>query len=452
MKTLTAQTFKTALKKHYPLLVLLAACAVVWASMATYTNWDAELEYEATTSVLSQGIPYISTGMTINQPPLGFYTAASAFKLFGESYQNGVILSGAFGLGCVAMVYALGTVLYGRRTGLGAAAVFGFTPWHVFMSRIFLIDNECMFLGLMFLVLGVVAVRRNSEKLLLSAGIVFGLALMTKLFAVFLLIPLLLIIYFNRKEPGFRITRRAALIFAAPTLIMQFIWYGLISNENFVGVYFNTDFFHPNRVADPNMVFVPATLVDSAGVFVFVAVTFAVSVAIGYRKRLGALLKVDAACFLTVLAVTGVNSLLVFLLHMNPPYISVVKYSYMALPFFCLLAASVLDKVAVLLAGLTKRDRTRWLKRGLIAFGAALIFVSLLESTLFLNKWYPFASFGVDTISYYPFFLKTDAPPLGTMLLMQYGGLVLAVFSLFLEPLMTQMKRSLRTLHIALKS
>ena len=138
--------------------------------MGTYTNWDSQLEYEAASSVLTGGFPMLSTGFMINQPPLGFYTAAPIFQLFGLSYLNGVALATAFGLGSVALVYALGTVLYGRKTGLVASALFGLVPWHVYMSRIFLIDNQCLFWSLLFLVFGVLAVKRNSDRLVLGQG------------------------------------------------------------------------------------------------------------------------------------------------------------------------------------------------------------------------------------------------------------------------------------------
>jgi len=60
----------------------------------------------------------------INQPPLGFYMDAPVFHLAGLSYQNGIGVVTAFGLGCVVLVYALGVLLYGKNTGLVAAALF----------------------------------------------------------------------------------------------------------------------------------------------------------------------------------------------------------------------------------------------------------------------------------------------------------------------------------------
>ena len=174
------KSLKQFLIAHYPLIGVLLGSFLIAASMGTYTNWDSQLEYEAASNVLTSGFPMLSTGFMINQPPLGFYTAAPVFQLFGLSYLNGVALATAFGLGSVALVYALGTLLYGRKTGLVASALFGLIPWHVYMSRIFLIDNQCLFWSLLFLVFGVLAVKRNSDKLMLGGRGVFCFSVFDK--------------------------------------------------------------------------------------------------------------------------------------------------------------------------------------------------------------------------------------------------------------------------------
>jgi 4-amino-4-deoxy-L-arabinose transferase-like glycosyltransferase len=168
---------------------------------------------------------------------------------------NGVAVTSAFGLGCVAAVYALGTVLYGKKTGLVAAALFGFIPWHVYLSRIFLIDNQCLFLSLLFLTVGIMAVKRNSEKLVAVAGVFFALAFLTKLFAVFALVPLALIILLNRKEIAFKLDARKILFFLLPTLFAQAVWFGGFANQNFFAVYLPSDFTHPVLVLTLNSLF-----------------------------------------------------------------------------------------------------------------------------------------------------------------------------------------------------
>ena len=258
---LDERKLKAFLTTHYPLIGVLLASFLITTSMGTYTNWDAQLEFEAASNVLIRGFPYVTTGLMINQPPLGFYAAASVLGTFGLSYLNGVGLASAFGLGCVALVYALGAMLYGKRTGLVAAALFGFVPWHIYMSRIFLIDNQYLFFSLLFLTVGVLAVKRNSEKLVLAAGVFFALAFLTKLFAVFTLVPLLLIVYLNRKEGVFKLSGRKVLFFVLPSIVLQAVWFGGFSHQNLFWGFLHSDLTHPVLVTDPSSPFLPLIFV-----------------------------------------------------------------------------------------------------------------------------------------------------------------------------------------------
>jgi 4-amino-4-deoxy-L-arabinose transferase-like glycosyltransferase len=432
------------IKAHYPLVGILLGSFLIAASMGTYTNWDAQLEYEAATSIAHQGFPYLSTGLMINQPPFGFYTAAAAFNLLSASYQNGVALATFFGVASVALVYALGAMLYGRRTGLVASALFGLVPWHVYMSRTFLIDNQYIFWSLLFLVAGVLAVRRKSDKLVAAAGTVFALALLTKLFAVFILIPFLLIVYFAHKDRTFPISKRKLLLMTLPILLSQAVWYGVFAPQNFHAVYSSTDFSHPVYVSDPSPLFVPDIWVKSAGIFLFAAAAFAVAFAFTYRAKLRALLRVDLICLLTVAAVGAANSFLVLAFHLTVPYVSVFKYTYMALPFICLVAASVADKTAVLLAdGGWKKMRMHWAIPVQVAVGLLLAVASMLQSIQYLGAWFDYASFGVDTVTYYPFNLYAQTSYGAVLHTLQYGALALIILSLLLPALISRLKRQI---------
>lgn len=443
------KSFKAFIGEHYQFIAILIASFLIAFPMGTYTNWDSQLEYEAATSILTRGFPYVTTGLMINQPPLGFYTAASVFASIGLSYLNGVGLVTAFGLGSVTLVYALGTLLYGKKTGLVAAALFGFVPWHVYLSRIFLIDNQYLFFSLLSVIIGVFAVRRNSEKLVLAAGVVFALALLTKLFAIFSLIPLLLIIYLNRKENAFKLTKKNIILFVAPSLILQAIWFGIFANQNFWGVYFSSDFSHPVLIDNPNWTFLPITLVKATGWFLFIAILFSLAIGFMYRQKLAGLLRIDAVCFGTIAVIAGLNLLLVFGFHLIVPYISVLKYNYLALPFFCLLAASLADKSKILIGSLELKRKSDLFKPILVGVGLVLLFASLLESTLFLNDWTGFVSFGVDSVTYYGFNLFSEAVSDDFLLPMHFAALVLIVLGMFWPLVSSTARRSLRGLQKA---
>lgn len=444
---------KTFFKAHYPLIGVLIGSFLIAASMGTYTNWDAQLEYEAATSTVAQGFPYLSTGLMINQPPLGFYSAAAAFQLIGSSYQNAVTLTTLFGVASVALVYALGALLYGRKTGLVASALFGLIPWHVYMSRIFLIDNQYLFWSLLFLVVGVLAVRRNSDKLIAAAGVFFAVALLSKVFAIFALVPMLLIVYFAEKNGTFPRSNRKLLLFALPVLISQAVWYGAFAPKNFLGVYFSTDFSHPVYVSDPSLLFLATVWGKSAGVFLFAAAAFALAFAFVYRSKLKILLRVDLICLLTVAVVAAANMFLVFGFHLTVPYVSVFKYTYMALPFLCLIAGSVADKGTALLAdGDWKKVRAHWVRLVLVAVGLLLVLASMIESVQYLGGWVDYASFGVDSVTYYPFNLYAQTAYSSILHTIQYYALIIVVLCLFLPFLVGKTHQALTQLRTILSN
>jgi 4-amino-4-deoxy-L-arabinose transferase-like glycosyltransferase len=436
------KSFRAFAGAHYQLLGVLLGAFLIAASTSTYTNWDAQLEFEAASNVVTRGFPFVTTGLMINQPPMGFYMDAPIFHTFGLTYLNGIGIATAFGLGSVALTYALGSMLYGKRTGLVAAALFSIIPWHIYISRIFLIDNQNLFFSLLFLVAGILAIRKNSQKLLAIAGTFFAIALMTKLFAIFMIAPLLLMIYFEKKETLLKPKLRDLLIFIAPTLILQTIWFGGFANQNFLGVYFSSDFTHPVLVANPLPLFWPTVLVKSAGWFLFLAAIFSLTLSLAYRKLLTKTLRWDALCLVTIAIVAGLNSLLVLGFHLIVPYVSVIKYSYVSLPFFCLLAASVADKGSLLIASIHQKKKKGIVKPVLVGLGAVLLFASLLESTLFLIKWLKFVSFGVDSITYYPFNVFSG-PIEGGFQAMHYAALGLVVLSIGFPFIVRGLKKSI---------
>jgi 4-amino-4-deoxy-L-arabinose transferase-like glycosyltransferase len=399
---LELKSFRALLSKHYQLIGVLIAALIVLASMGTYINWDAQTEFEAASSVVTRGFPYVTTGLMIDQPPFAFYMTAPVLQAFGLSYVNGVGFVTVLGIGCVALVYALGTLLYGKRTGLVAAGLFGLVPWQVFMARVYLIDVQYMFLSLLFLLIGVLAVKRNSEKLLAVSGVLFALAFLTKLFAIFLLVPLVLIVLFKGKESGFKLNLKKVMIFLAPSFIFQAVWFGGFANQHFFGVYFASDLTHPVLIADPSLTFLPRIFVESAGWFLPAAAIFALGLAFSFRRLFAKTHWVDVICAVTIVAVVGVNLGLVFGRHLLVPYVSAFKYDYAALPFVCLLAASLADKGRLLWDSLGKRK----VKLFLAGFGLVLVFDSLVESVMFLNhsEPYPLIDFKVDYVGhYFPF-------------------------------------------------
>jgi hypothetical protein len=307
------------------------------------------------------------------------------------------------------------------------------------MSKIFLIDNQNLFFSLLFITTAILAVRKNSQKLLAVAGVIFAVALMTKLFAVFMLVPLLLMIFLQRKELKFNLNLRKVLIFLVPSFVLQAIWFGGFANQNFFGVYFTSDITHPELVANPSPWFLPIILVKSAGWFLFAAGAFSLALSFFYKKIFAKTLWLDVVCIGVIAIVAGLDVFFVFGLHLTVPYISAFKYNYLALPFYCLLAASLAAKSGLLIKSVNWKNKIHLIKPVLVGVGALLLLASLLESVAFLVKWVGFVAFGVDSVIYYSFDVFSGATN-GFSPALPYVAVVLMVLSLACPFLMGTLK------------
>ena len=184
-----------------PLFIILIGVTLIAFSLGPYQSYDTQLEFEAASNVVKTGIPYVKAyGTAIDEPPLGFYIEALFFRIFGLSANTGVALVAFFGLGSTVLMYMIGKELYGKSTGFVAAALFGLNPWQLVLSRSFLIDTQCLFFSLLCLYVGILAIRKGSVKLALVTGVVFAAALLTKFYAAFVLIPLLLFYLYSRPK------------------------------------------------------------------------------------------------------------------------------------------------------------------------------------------------------------------------------------------------------------
>ncbi|MCW4024248.1 MAG: glycosyltransferase family 39 protein [Candidatus Bathyarchaeota archaeon] len=432
---MTAQNFKAFLLRHYPLIGVLIGALLLLLSIGEYHNWDSDLEFEAAGNVLSNGFPLVNHNI-INQPPLGFYINAPIFAISGLNYHNAISIQIAFALGCITLLYAAGTLLYGRRTGLAAAALFAVVPWQVYISKIFLIDVKALFFSLLFLIVAVYAVRRNSERLVLAAGAVFGIALLTKLYAVFMLVPIALLLFLNRQETDFRLSTRKLWIFLAPIALLQFVWYGIFFNSNFLNVYFSTDF--GGHLTNSSPTYLLNLLVQSGGWFLWAATIFSLVLTACFWRFFAGLRRMDLVCFGTVAVICSIDLLFAMVFGWPVPYISSFKYLYFAVPFFCLLAASLAAKSSKLIA-LGSKGSGRKTKIALAGFGAVLLVVSLFENALFIIEHPSEIFIRLDSFNYFP--LYQFSPAIADHQNFAYLGTATIILSLLLPLIMQILKR-----------
>jgi 4-amino-4-deoxy-L-arabinose transferase-like glycosyltransferase len=422
-----------------PLIIILIGAALVAFSLGTFQSYDTELEFEAASNIAKMGVPYVDAyGTIIDQPPLGFYTEALFFRIVGTSAAAGVTLMTLFGLGSIVIVYFLGKELYGRSTGLFAAALLGVSPWHLVLSRSFLLDAQCLFFSLLCLLVGVLAIRKNSVTFALASGLAFAAAMMTKFYAVFILVPLLLF-YIHSRPSNLKRVLSQLTAFSAPVLAFAFWWYQLFLGRPLLTILHHND-LHDVIPASTGVVASPffATnfLIDyGLGVAFIAAAAFSLLLGFALRKFFSKTVIVDLISLASMAFIVSVNVYLGAVMNLNVPYFSAVKYLYQALPLFVLLTASLSAKSF----SLFKTAKTASRLRRLLIYAVAAAALVLLAASLISSMYYTnalskrdYVQFRVEPGVDYGYALLNPMPTVDSSSLMtlQFYGFAMVLFGL----------------------
>jgi 4-amino-4-deoxy-L-arabinose transferase-like glycosyltransferase len=441
---MTRSIFKEVLVENYPIIAILIGVLLVSFSIGLYKNPDTLWEYKAANGVIQWGMPYTEVlGSLINQPPLGFYAEGLFLSIFGLSIETGTILVTIFGLGCIYLVYRIGKELYSKQTGIIASVMFALTPWELVLSRSFLIDTQCLFFSLLTIYFGILAIRVDSHKQFLIAGVAFALGFLTKFYAIFVLFPLALIYVHKKKVPKRLITQTA--VFFIPLIVSLLIWNTIHDWQlptwlpRGLGYMFNhSDFgdFNADGVV-PSYSFMSTFLFDGLGYF-FVA-SFITSLAFGlvFRRHFGK----DTATYdwiflLSILAILGLNMYLGVAQNLKVPYTSAIKYSYQALPLFSLVAASIVMKSSKLLKSASYFSKTKKILFTIVGIiGLLLTVTSLLLGIYDAHELSQirFVIFSVQPgvllgYSFDNFYTITEG---NSVMYIQYAGFLLILSALF---------------------
>jgi 4-amino-4-deoxy-L-arabinose transferase-like glycosyltransferase len=380
--------FKEMLSENYPLLAILIGVVLISLPLGLYQNTDTQVEFSTVQGVIKWGYPYIGVkGNLFDLPPLGFYAAALFFLIFGSTMENGVALVMLFGLATTVVVYKLGKEMYSKSTGVFAAAFFALAPWQLILTRAFLVDVQCLFLSLVCLYFGVLAIRKDSVKLALVSGIFFAAALLTKQYAVFMLIALLVLYVYHRpKNPKQILLQLGA--FILPAVHATLWWYNIIMGKWLLYFVQHGDFgyFNAPEVV-PSYSFITTFLIDyGLGVLFIVATAFSLVIGILFWKRFPKQFIVfDLTCLVTITFILGLNMFLGVTLNLKVPYTSAVKYSYQSLPFFSLVAGSLANKSALLFKSISVRRAYKNRPKGILLLSLGLVGLFLLVIPLFAS-------------------------------------------------------------------
>ena len=377
------------LDENYPLFSLLLGITFVSLSIGPFLNGDSLWEFEAATGVIKWGIPYVNTmGNLINQPPLGFYLEALFLKIFGTSIGTGTVFVTLLGLGSTVVLYKIGKELYGKTTGLFAAALFALSTWELVLSRGFLIDVQCLFFSLLSLYVGIIAFRRYSIKLSLLSGVIFAAALLTKYFAAFMLIPLFLFYVYSHPKKA-RLVFSQLIAFLLPVLLLSFLWYGVILGKSMITIFAHSDFSDLNYSGVvPSYSFVGFFVWNyGLGSFFVIATIFSMVITFAFREHFPKIYYFDLICFASILPILITNMVLGAGLNLKAPYNNAIKYDYQSLPFFSLIAASIVGKSFSLLNS-TKQAINTHRKRifSIVSIGVLLLASAIISEFFSANK------------------------------------------------------------------
>lgn len=429
---------KTALELS-PLFIILIGAALVAFSLGPFQNFDSQLEFEAASNVVKMGFPYVEGfGTVIDQPPVGFYIIALFFRIFGTSASTGVTLVTFFGLGSIVLVYLIGKELYGRSTGFFAAALLGVNSWHVVLSRSFLIDVQCLFYSLICLYAGILAIRGVSVKLTFASGLFFAAAMLTKFYAVFILIPLFLF-YVHSKPKNMKRILKQIVAFSMPVVVFALMWYQIFLGRSLLSIFHHNDFLDVvpasvGLVASP--FFATNFLLDyGIGLAFIVATGFSLLLGFSLRKYFSKTAFFDLTCLTSIAVIVSVNVVLGAVLNLNVPYFSAVKYLYQALPFFVLLTASLSAKsLALFRVAKSAVQPSKLLVYSFAAAAMVLLASSLISSMYYTNAISPrdYLQFRVEGNVDYGYALLNPTPTVDSspLMLLQYYGFAMVLFGL----------------------
>ncbi len=423
--------------ENYQIFAVIVGYLLVAFSIGPYYNGDTAWETQAVQGVIKYGLPYTNGFYLMDQPPLGFYIQAVFAKVFGLSLGNGTFLVTLFGLGAVILVYLIGKEVYNKTTGFFAALLFAFSPWQLILSRTFLIDVQCLFFSLLSLFVGIVAIKKGSFKLIVACGFIFAAAFSTKLYAAFMLIPLLVyFLYRGPKRPKQMILWVVG--FALPGLFFSYLWYQTITGLGLLSMFGHTDFNVSNPAGFMPTYFFATNFLISYGLgwFFIDAIVLSLLVYLVQRNLSRNFLVFDMICVAVMVCALSINTILGVALNLKAPYLDAVKYDFQTLPFFSLLAASLISKSLLMFnSAKTKLKVSKILLYAVAVAGFFLVIASIFYNMRFVNLFSSanYLIFRVEPTVNVGYSLFKSAPTSGNPLQtsIQFFGFAIAISGLF---------------------
>ena len=234
------------------LAVAAGAFLRLWQINAIGFNTD-EAVYAGQAAAIS-GVPILKNIFPIFRAhPLLIQFLLSLIYKVQFSDLAGRLLAVAFGLGAVYLTYQAGKTLYGRIPGALAALFLALMPYHVTISRQFLLDGPMMFFSTLTLYLLARFGKTSRVEWLYAAGAALGLTVLSKetgivlLGAVFLFLALSQGLHLRIRDLVIAVVLMVLVISPMPVTLMlagrsstgnNYLVYQLFRRPNHTGLFY----------------------------------------------------------------------------------------------------------------------------------------------------------------------------------------------------------------------
>jgi len=198
-------------------------------------------------------------------------------------------------------------------------------------------------------------------------------------------------------------------------------------------IFWQDDFkFYNVAGQTPSAFFTYNYFIGNLGVFFLAAAIISLLVSAAQRKIFRTVLASDLICLATILFILGLDAFLALGLNFKAPYTGVFKYDYQALPFFCLLAASVLVKCQSLFTKLERRLNRSWLFFGIACLGVLSLVIALFSNfyTIHIYSQLNTITFTVEGTVSYAFSNSAQLIGHSGLMAVQYLGFALLLLGL----------------------
>lgn len=194
MVTIAAQTDAVSVRGRLILIVvagLILRLALWWFNQDAAPQAGDAHDYDGIAARLAERGEFVSKSgrPTSIRPPLYPAFVASIYRLAGlHNYAAVYAIQSLLNLATIWIVYRLGSAVHDRRVGLYAAVIFGFYPTFLAYEHLLLTEVLATFLLTAAILALVLGRTRNELRLSATAGLLFGLAALTRS-ATLLLMP-----------------------------------------------------------------------------------------------------------------------------------------------------------------------------------------------------------------------------------------------------------------------